>query len=134
MFYLTKDLQKTIVITGTNGKSTACKLIEHILKRKGLKVSLAGNIGKPIMDIAFKKSNVNIIEASSFQLNYSKFIKPTHAAILNLTKDHLDWHKDFKNYTNSKLKIFPNRIKKIMPFYGIKNLLNYLKIKNFMVL
>ena len=81
-----------------------------------------------------QKSNVNIIEASSFQLNYSKFIKPIHAAILNLIKDHLDWHKDFKNYTNSKLKIFPNRIKKIMPFYGIKNLLNYLKIKNFMVI
>ena len=131
LFYLTKDLQKTIVITGTNGKSTACKLIEHILKRKGLKVSLAGNIGKPIMDIAFKKSNVNIIEASSFQLNYSKFIKPTHAAILNLTKDHLDWHKDFKNYTNSKLKIFSEQNKKDYAFLWDKKLIKLFKNKEF---
>ena len=47
-----------------------------------------------------------IIEASSFQLAYSKFIKPDYAAILNITKDHLDWHGSYEEYMNSKFKIF----------------------------
>ena len=37
---------------------------------------------------------------------YSKFIKPKYAIILNISKDHLDWHGSMKNYINSKLKIF----------------------------
>ena len=97
---------KSIVITGTNGKSTACKLTQHIFKTNGLDVQLGGNIGKPVLDLKIKKETVVIIEASSFQLSYTKFIKPTLAVILNITSDHLDWHKTIKNYKNSKLKIF----------------------------
>ena len=52
-----------------------------------------------------------IIEASSFQLAYSKFIKPDYALLLNITNDHIDWHGSMKNYTNSKFKIFKNQKK-----------------------
>ena len=97
---------KTIVVTGTNGKSTTCKILEHVLKKNGINVRLAGNIGKPVLDLNLKKQPIVIIEASSFQLAYSKYIKPEYAIILNITKDHLDWHGSYKDYVNSKFKIF----------------------------
>ena len=101
-----KKLVKTIAITGTNGKSTACKLIQHILKMNKLDAQLGGNIGKPILDLKIKRKSVVIIEASSFQLAHTKFIKPTFSLIINITSDHLDWHNTKENYINSKFKIF----------------------------
>ena len=94
------------MITGTNGKSTTCKLIAHLFKKNNFKYSLGGNIGNPILDIKKPKNKYIIIEASSFQLSHSKYIRPNYAFLLNLTNDHLDWHGNMKNYLNSKLKIF----------------------------
>ena len=51
LFYLTKKNSKTIVVTGTNGKSTTCKLLAHLLQNNKFKFSLGGNIGTPILDI-----------------------------------------------------------------------------------
>ena len=67
---------------------------------------LGGNIGTPILDLKVKKDNILVIEASSFQLAYSKFICPDYALLLNITNDHLDWHKNMNNYVNAKFKIF----------------------------
>ena len=53
-----------------------------------------------------------VIEASSFQLAYSKFIKPNYALLLNITKDHLDWHGNMQNYIKAKLKVFSLQNKK----------------------
>ena len=53
-----------------------------------------------------------IIEASSYQLAYSKFIHPNFAILLNITNDHLDWHGNMKNYINAKFKIFSLQRKK----------------------
>ena len=106
LFFMQKKLVKTIAITGTNGKSTACKLIQHILKMNKLDAQLGGNIGKPILDLKIKRKSVVIIEASSFQLAHTKFIKPTFSLIINITSDHLDWHNTKENYINSKFKIF----------------------------
>ncbi len=106
LFYLTNAKCKTIVVTGTNGKSTTCKLLDHLLKKNKKKSLLGGNIGTPILDLKNIKNSFVIIEASSYQLSHSKFIKPDFAFFLNLTNDHLDWHKNMKNYLNSKLKIF----------------------------
>ena len=104
--YLTNKNFKSIVVTGTNGKSTTCKLISHLLKKNKFQVLLGGNIGIPILDLKIKKNTYVVIEASSFQLSHSKFIKPDYAFLLNITNDHLDWHGNMSNYTNSKLKIF----------------------------
>ena len=106
LFFLSNYKSKSIVVTGTNGKSTTCKLIAHLLKKNKIKFSLGGNIGTPILDIKKSNNSYVIIEASSYQLSHSKFINPDFALFLNLTNDHLEWHGSMKNYLNSKLKIF----------------------------
>jgi len=111
LLYLTNKNFKSIVVTGTNGKSTTCKLITHLLKKKKFKVLLGGNIGTPILDLKIKKNSYIVIEASSFQLSHSKFIYPDYAFLLNITNDHLDWHGNKQNYINSKFKIFQNQKK-----------------------
>ena len=94
------------MVTGSNGKSTTCKLLAHLLQKNRFKCSLGGNIGTPILNLKNFKNSYVIIEASSFQLSYSKFICPDYALFLNFSNDHLDWHGSKNNYLNSKLKIF----------------------------
>lgn len=106
LLYLSEKKFKSIVVTGTNGKSTTCKILDHVLKKNRIKTLLGGNIGIPILDHNIKKNNFLIIEASSFQLSHSKFISPDYAMLLNITNDHLDWHGSMNNYKKSKLKIF----------------------------
>ena len=131
LFYLKNKVTKSIVVTGTNGKSTTCSLIHHILKKNRIKNKLAGNIGKPILDLNFDKDCVYIIEASSFQLEYSNFIKPYCAVILNISQDHLDWHGTKKNYIYSKIKIFNNQTKNDVAFLNDVNLKKIYKKKIF---
>tara|TARA_B110000438_G_scaffold295203_1_gene337824 strand:+ start:536 stop:1846 length:1311 start_codon:yes stop_codon:yes gene_type:complete len=96
-----------ISITGTNGKSTTCKIIEKILKTAKLNVKTVGNIGRPILSSGqTKKKIIFILELSSYQLEYSKLIRSKHAAILNISPDHLERHKNIPNYINAKSKIF----------------------------
>ena len=137
LFYMQKIPVKSIVITGTNGKSTACKLIQYILKNDRLDAKLGGNIGKPVLDLKIQKKSIVIIEASSFQLSYTQFVKPSIAAILNIANDHLDWHKTKENYKNSKFKIFSKqgpkdtallRNKKLISLFNKNNYLSKLKI------
>ncbi len=106
IFYLTNENFKSIVVTGTNGKSTTCKLITHLLKKNKYSVFLGGNIGAPLLDLKIKKKSFVVIEASSFQLSHSKFVKPDYAILLNISNDHLDWHGNLRQYQNAKLKIF----------------------------
>ena len=106
LVYLFKRFYKSIVVTGTNGKSTTCKILYHVLKKIGYKPLLGGNIGTPLLSLSIKKKNFLIIEASSFQLAYSKYIRPDYAFLLNISNDHLDWHGNMKNYIDSKFKIF----------------------------
>ena len=79
LFYLNNNKSKSIVVTGTNGKSTTCKLLSHLLKKNKIRCSLGGNIGTPILDLKSFKNSFVIIEASSFQLSHSKFICPDYA-------------------------------------------------------
>ena len=129
LYLFNKDF-KSIVVTGTNGKSTTCKLISHLLKKNNFKVSLGGNIGTPILDLEIKKNSFVVIEASSFQLEYSKFICPDYSFLLNITTDHLDWHGNIINYTNSKLKIFTSQQKHQFAFTNSK-LKKIFKKRNF---
>ena len=105
-FELNKD-SLIISITGTNGKSTTCKIIEKIFKTAGLNVNTVGNIGSPILySTKSQKKNIFILEISSYQLEYSKLFRSKHAAILNISPDHLERHKSIKNYTKVKSRIF----------------------------
>jgi len=105
-FDLNKDAL-IISITGTNGKSTTCKIIEKILKIAKYNVKTVGNIGNPILSLnKTKKKYVFILEVSSYQLQYSKLFRSKHAAILNISPDHLERHKNIKNYIKIKSRIF----------------------------
>ena len=120
LIFLIKNFFKSIVITGTNGKSTTSKIISHVLQKNGFKTLLGGNIGKPILSLKSKKKNFLIIEASSFQLSHSKYICPDYALLLNISNDHLDWHGNIQNYKNSKFKIFKNQKKNQFSLIGNK--------------
>ena len=111
LFFLVKKFSKSIVVTGTNGKSTTCTILAHVLKKNKYRPILGGNIGAPVLSLKINKKDIIIIEASSFQLSYSKFIYPNYAILLNITNDHLDWHINMKDYINSKFKIFANQKK-----------------------
>ncbi len=106
LVFLLRGFFKSIVVTGTNGKSTTCEILNHLLLKNKFQSLLGGNIGTPILDLQIKKNSFLIIEASSFQLAHSKFICPDYAILLNITNDHLDWHGTMKNYIDSKFKIF----------------------------
>jgi len=130
LFYLENKKFKSIVVTGTNGKSTTCKLLDHVLKRNEFKCLLGGNIGKPLLSLNKVNNSFVIIEASSFQLSHSKFICPDFALFINFTNDHLDWHGNKNEYLNAKLKIFKNQNKNQYAFIN-KSLKLVFKKKNF---
>ena len=123
-----------ITITGTNGKSTSCQLLYDVLKKQGLDVKLAGNIGYPILSIKnIKKKSIFVIEASSYQLDYSKLFASKYAAILNISSDHLERHKTLKNYISAKLKLIKNQKKNSIVFINKydKYLQKEIKKKNY---
>ena len=105
-FDLNKDAT-IISITGTNGKSTTCKIIEKILKTAKYNVNTVGNIGNPILSLRkINKKSIFILEVSSYQLEYSRLFRSRYAAILNISPDHLERHGNIKNYIKIKSKIF----------------------------
>ena len=128
LFFLVKKFSRSIVVTGTNGKSTTCKILSHILKKNKFQPVLGGNIGSPVLSLKIKKKSTIIIEASSFQLSYSKFIYSNYAILLNITNDHLDWHDNMKDYISSKFKIFENQNKNQFALVN-KNFKNLFKKK-----
>ncbi len=134
LFFLTNKIFKSIMVTGTNGKSTTCSIIHKVLSDSGINSVLLGNIGKPILNynLGKKKNVVLVIEMSSFQLEYSKYIKPNHAIFINFTKDHLDWHGNMNNYIKSKLKIFSLQNKNDFAYLPQdKNIIRRFKKNNF---
>ena len=98
---------KIIGITGSDGKTTTTTLTYEILKNAGYNVHLGGNIGIPL----FTKLNeimpedIIVLELSSFQLMEIE-VSPQIAAITNITPNHLNIHKDYEEYIDSKKNIF----------------------------
>ena len=126
IFYSHYYKNRNITITGTNGKSTTANILFDILKSQRLDVRLAGNIGNPILSekkITYK--TIFVIEASSYQIEYSKKFRANYAVILNISPDHLERHGTFINYVKSKFKLFSNQAKKDYSFFDINN--RYLK-------
>ena len=128
-FEINKDALM-ISITGTNGKSTTCKIMEKILKTAGYSVKTLGNIGNPVLSFQqFKKKYIFILEVSSYQLQYSKIFRSKHAAILNISPDHLERHKNINNYIKTKSKIFYAQNSSDYSYLNSHNKYSYL-IKN----
>jgi len=101
---------KIIGVTGTKGKGTTSTLIYKILKECRKDVYLAGNIGMPVLGLLQKLNDNSIIvlELSSFQLiDLEK--SPSIAVVLNITEDHLDWHKNRNEYVEAKRNIVSHK-------------------------
>ncbi len=102
---------KTICITGSNGKTTTTMLTHHILKKAGIKVGLAGNIGYSFAkQVAQEDFDWYVLELSSFQLEEMFDFRADIAMLLNITPDHLDRY-DYKmeNYVDAKFRILQNQ-------------------------
>ena len=104
---------KMICITGSNGKTTTTSLIYYILRKAGLNVGLAGNIGNSLaLQVAHEDHDYYVIELSSFQLDNMYDFKADVAILLNITPDHLDRYDfKFQNYVDAKFRITRNQTK-----------------------
>lgn len=98
-------------VTGTNGKGTTCRLLHGMLSAAGLPSVLAGNIGRPLAECLFELTpeHLVVLEVSSFQLYATRTFAPHVAACLNITPDHLDWHRDLEEYAEAKARIFAHQ-------------------------
>jgi len=113
IFYNKYSENINITITGTNGKSTTAKILYEILRNNKKDVRLVGNIGNPILlEKNITNNTIFVIEASSYQLEYSTYFKSNIAVILNISPDHLERHKTFKNYVRAKFKLIKNQSRK----------------------
>ena len=102
---------KMICITGSNGKTTTTLLIYHMLKKAGINVGLAGNVGHSLArQVAENDYSHYVVELSSFQLDGMQQFKADIAILMNITPDHLDRY-DYKmeNYIDSKFRIIQNQ-------------------------
>ena len=159
--FIKRNIKKLIAVTGTNGKSSVVDFYYQILNLSKKKVAAIGTIGvqsknkkreiqnttlnpielsKIINDLSFKKIDHIILEASSHGLKQNRLdgLSFDTGIFTNLSHDHLDYHKNFKDYLNSKLYLFKHLVKKkghvildstIPQFNEIKKISNKRKLK-----
>lgn len=102
------SLNPIVAVSGTNGKTTTCALIDHILNVSGEPHYLAGNYGVPFTAFEGEFSKLNkiaLLEISSFQLETVSKFSPHIACVLNLSPDHLDRHYNMDNYAYLKSRL-----------------------------
>ena len=122
IFYNHHKENNKITITGTNGKSTTAKILYDVLSDQKVDVRLVGNIGNPILsEKKVTNRTVFVIEASSYQLEYSKLFKSNISLILNISPDHLERHKTINQYVSAKFKLVKNQSKKDIAILNVKN-------------
>jgi len=122
IFYNNYKENNKITITGTNGKSTTAKILYEVLKDQKVDVRLIGNIGNPVLlEKKVTNKTVFVIEASSYQLEYSKLFKSNISLILNISLDHLERHKTINKYVSAKFKLLKNQSKKDLAILNTKN-------------
>jgi UDP-N-acetylmuramoylalanine--D-glutamate ligase len=121
----------SITITGTNGKSTTSKILHEVLLDQNYDCRLIGNIGNPALsEKKITKNTIFVIEASSYQLDYSKLFTSKYSAILNISPDHIERHKSLKNYVNAKFKLLNYQSKESISFVKKDDLLINKKLKS----
>ena len=134
VFYTENLSNLKITITGTNGKSTTAELLFKILKFHKKDVRILGNIGKPMLsETNIKPSTIFVIEASSYQIDYSQYFKTDHEMILNLSPDHLERHGTIQKYTHAKFKLILNQKNNSFAYIDAKNKYLDKEIKKFKI-
>jgi UDP-N-acetylmuramoylalanine--D-glutamate ligase len=101
---------RCVAITGTNGKTTTTSLIAHVLASAGLRAETAGNIGRPLCEVARSSSPPDwlALELSSFQLHDTPNLRPTMGVLTNLAPNHLDRYTTLDQYYGDKALLFRN--------------------------
>ena len=100
-----------IGVTGTKGKSTTSAVIAYLAAARGLRVRLAGNIGTPLVDLLSddpEAVDLWVLELSSFQTSDLEH-SPSVGVLLNLYREHTDWHGSQERYWADKLNLFGHR-------------------------
>ena len=106
------EKEPVIGVTGTSGKTTTTSLVAAMLEAHGLRVFTGGNIGVPLSEYVLArrrgepKADVVVLELSSFQLQTCSTLHPRVGILLNISENHLDFHKDMKEYTDAKMRLF----------------------------
>ncbi|MFC2093975.1 Mur ligase family protein, partial [Bacteroidota bacterium] len=100
-----------IAVTGTNGKTTTTVLTGEIFKQAGYDTKVCGNVGLAFAEVIddLSEDSIVVLEVSSYQLFSTETFRPKVAMFLNLTPDHISWHKSIENYLEAKLKINRNQ-------------------------
>jgi len=123
IFYDFYSKNKNITITGTNGKSTTAKILHEVLRNQHFDARIVGNIGNPILlEKNITNKTIFVVEASSYQLEYSKIFKSNISVILNISPDHLERHKTLNNYVKAKFKIVKKQTEKDYAILNVNNL------------
>ena len=105
--------EHVIGVTGTKGKSTTATVIAHLIRATGVPVELAGNIGRPVIELLDMDAGVGggnqrtwvVCELSSYQIA-DLTVGPEVAVLTNLSREHTDWHGGEERYRADKLRIF----------------------------
>lgn len=99
------NVDRTVAVTGTNGKTTVTALTTEMLAASGLDAAAMGNIGKAVSDAVTDPPSVAVVEVSSAQLQLSRTFHPEIAVVTNVEADHLDWHGTIEAYRAAKAMI-----------------------------
>ncbi|MEJ2539554.1 MAG: UDP-N-acetylmuramoyl-L-alanine--D-glutamate ligase [Gemmatimonadota bacterium] len=103
-----------IAVTGTNGKTTTCVLVDHLLRAGGIRTGLGGNLGGGLAPAASELPLRNpppewvILEMSSFQLADIDRFRPDIGVVTGLAPDHLDRYPSLEAYYADKARLFDN--------------------------
>ncbi len=102
------DDEPVLAVTGTSGKTTTASLAAAMLHAQGYDVFLGGNIGTPLSEyvLSGRKADVLVLEVSSFQLQACSTFCPRAGILLNISPNHLDYHKDMAEYVEAKFRLF----------------------------
>jgi UDP-N-acetylmuramoylalanine--D-glutamate ligase len=100
--------QEWLGVTGTNGKTTTVLMLAAMLGAAGYRSIAAGNVGLPVIEAVTEPEPypVMAVELSSFQLYWSRSLRPLAAVVLNVAAHHLDWHGDIESYAQAKSRIY----------------------------
>jgi UDP-N-acetylmuramoylalanine--D-glutamate ligase len=108
--FLALGATRCIGITGTNGKTTTTSLVAHVMVAAGLRAETAGNIGRPLCDVALAPDPPDwlALELSSFQLHDAPHLRPAIGLLTNLAPNHLDRYHSLDEYYGDKARLFRN--------------------------
>ncbi len=106
--------RRWLAVTGTNGKTTTTSMLQAMLTAAGLRSTLCGNIGSPVLSALSggpdQPADFLAVELSSFQLHWAPSVRPEAGVVLNIAEDHLDWHATLADYAADKARVLTGRV------------------------